>query len=210
MRHRYRHLFLFFTLSAFPFLLLGVACSNNDMRVQRYAAEKTSLTPPPQASTLAMPSEGVSASAPATELTWDVPTGWISRPPSAMRLASFTVPSQDNTPPGDTSIVVLGGNGGGLAQNVNRWRGQLGLSPLAPAEIKQSAKEALSRLGRFYWFKIENDNTTADNTPASAMLAAVLEREADTIFIKLVASQPVLAAQQDNFISLCKSLRQAQ
>ena len=36
----------------------------------------------------------------------------------------------------EIAVTVFPGNVGGLTANVNRWRGQIGLAPLAPAELE--------------------------------------------------------------------------
>jgi hypothetical protein len=57
-----------------------------------------------------------------------VPSGWIQNPkPGPMRLFEFGA--------GEAlvSFTIIQGDGGDLVANVNRWRGQVGLSPLDPA-----------------------------------------------------------------------------
>lgn len=61
---------------------------------------------------------------------WTLPAGWSDGPASGMRFATLKVDEAV-----ELAVTRLDGDGGGLAENVNRWRGQLGLAPLAEAEV---------------------------------------------------------------------------
>ena len=69
-----------------------------------------------------------------TKLIWGKPNSWVPSEGSSMRLASFAIPYSGGT--GDLSVIQLGGDGGGLKSNVNRWRGQLNLEPISLMEIE--------------------------------------------------------------------------
>ena len=84
-----------------------------------------------------------------------------------MRLASFDIPFSDGV--GDLSIVSLGGASGGLLANVNRWRGQVNLSPISESEILNVSTVGESKMGPFRIFKMINDVDTSN-----AIIAAVL------------------------------------
>lgn len=65
---------------------------------------------------------------------WTVPQGWRQVPGTqAMRVATFEAGVGENR----IEIVVSAfpGRAGGLLANVNRWRGQLHLEPLAEADL---------------------------------------------------------------------------
>ena len=59
--------------------------------------------------------------------TWNVPSNWVIGKESSMRLASYTI-AYDNLF-ADVSVTNFSGDGGGVEQNVNRWRRQLNLEP---------------------------------------------------------------------------------
>ncbi len=61
--------------------------------------------------------------------TYRVPPNWVNKPSGSFRLASFDIPVGAERV--DCSVSTLSGAGGGMLENINRWRGQLGLSPLA-------------------------------------------------------------------------------
>lgn len=65
---------------------------------------------------------------------WQIPGSWSEVPAGLMQLARFNV-AGDSGESGEASVAVLGGDGGGMLANVNRWRRQMGLAPVAPAEL---------------------------------------------------------------------------
>lgn len=72
---------------------------------------------------------------------WDLPDGWSEKPAAGMRLATIVAPGEGDA--GDVEISVIGLPLAGawdaqVRDNVNRWRKQLGLAALAPAESGSS------------------------------------------------------------------------
>ncbi|MES1194548.1 MAG: hypothetical protein ABUL65_01550, partial [Opitutus sp.] len=63
-------------------------------------------------------------------LAWTAPADWTAKAPGAMRKGSFTVKGADGSE-ADLSITAFPGDTGGLLANLNRWRGQISLPPLA-------------------------------------------------------------------------------
>lgn len=145
------------------------------------------------------PASGAESAGVGEGLTWEVPEGWQTRPPSSMRLASFAMPAGEAT--GDCSVVLLSGDGGGVGPNVNRWRGQVGLPSLSEEEILEDATVVEGRLGRFSTFRVANPDS-----PESAFLAAILPVSGSTVFVKLNAPVAALDALEDVFVAFCKSI----
>jgi len=75
---------------------------------------------------------------------WTLPKGWRERPAEGMRYATLEIDSG-----GGTLEATVSTAGGDLLANVNRWRGQLGLSPIDETELDQETT------------KLELDGTTA-------------------------------------------------
>src|SRR5205807_2026853 len=65
-----------------------------------------------------------------------LPPGWEVGPPSEMRVASFRVKGAEGKL-AEVSVVPLPGMAGRDLDNVNRWRGQLGLAPVAESELSK-------------------------------------------------------------------------
>ncbi len=145
--------------------------------------------------------------------TWDLPPGWAERPdPSGRRVGSFMV---GGTPDGDGSIALLGGTGGGLEANVDRWRKQVGQPPLKPEEIEQLPK--VSILGQPATL-VEAEGTftgMGDGAPRPnwKLLGAILEldvgQQQATVFVKLTGPKDLLDAEKAHFAELCESIKVA-
>ncbi len=82
-----------------------------------------------------------------TKLSWDLPKNWVPSSGHSMRLASFDIPFSNGV--GDLSIVSLSGSSGGLLANVNRWRGQVNLSPISESDILKVSTVGESKMGAF-------------------------------------------------------------
>lgn len=132
-------------------------------------------------------------------MTWTAPEGWVSAGNSSMRLASFQVPAGGEG--SECYVMVLGGQAGGVVNNVNRWRGQIGLPVLSDAEILASGKKLTGRLGPFQVFRLENPAA-----PERALLAAILPLQGETAFVKLNAPIDKLDAVEDAFSQFSASL----
>lgn len=72
---------------------------------------------------------------------WTLPPGWRTEPGSEMRYA--TIVTDEGLGIG---VFAFDRDGGGVLGNINRWRGQLGLGPIAEADlstITQSVGDAI-------------------------------------------------------------------
>ena len=135
-----------------------------------------------------------------SDINWTSPSSWISSKGSSMRIGSFTVPFSNGK--GDLSIIKLGGTAGGLASNINRWRGQLDLEPHTEDNIQSYINIGESLMGPFQWltiFNSENDQT--------AFIVSIFETNTHTIFVKLNASQVGIMELKNEFLSFCESFR---
>ncbi len=70
-----------------------------------------------------------------------LPAGWSVGPENGMRKATWIVAGPDGTK-AEVAVTVFPDKVGGLTANVNRWRGQIGLTPASGDEIAASAKPA--------------------------------------------------------------------
>jgi hypothetical protein len=141
-------------------------------------------------------------------VAWTLPEGFVegvSR--SSMRSLTFH-------PGGDTSldgsIVVLAMDGGGLAANLNRWRGQVGAQALDEAGVAQLPR--ITVLGReCAWMRVEGRFDSggmggAASIDDATLFGLVCGLEGRTVFVKLVVPTDRADAVQDGFLDLCRSL----
>jgi len=138
------------------------------------------------------------------QLTWITPAGWTEVPPGEMRMASFKIQGQ-NGKQADVSVIPLPGQAGSDEANVNRWRGQVSLSPLPPDELKKSAEnvEAGGQPAQLYDIAGQNPGS------GEAMrILGVIQRRADVAwFFKMTGDSDLVEQQKPVFVAFLKSVK---
>ena len=149
---------------------------------------------------------GEAAPAGAPGVQFDQPEGWTEAPGSAMRDLNFTFGENGE---GEVYLARLGGTGGGLAPNVNRWRSQMGLEDLTEAEISALPQLALFGLPATY-LDMTGDFAGMGGGEGKAnygMLGVILSTPQGALFVKATAPRPVIDAEKANFETFVASLR---
>jgi hypothetical protein len=159
------------------------------------AAETTGLPPAlPMASAVVPAADG-------PELKWTAPPEWQSKAPSAMRKATYLVAGDDGTR-AELSVTAFPGSVGGELANVNRWRGQLQLPPIADAELEEAvARKKINGL----------DVTLVDLTGGAAgqpvrLLGAIVPVNGANWFFKFTGPATLVAREKSSFLALVQSL----
>ena len=139
-------------------------------------------------------------------LSWTLPPGWQKLQASGMRLANLRPAGH---PDAECTLVILGGDGGGLEANVNRWRReQMGLEPLAPGAVQELPLMNLLGAGAT---RVELNGTYtnmgSEPHPDWGLLGAILVAERFTIFVKMTGPAALVAAETAAFDAFCGSLR---
>jgi hypothetical protein len=139
-------------------------------------------------------------------LAWDLPSGWVERPATQMRLANFQVAGNSEA---ECYLTLLGGDGGGMAANINRWRSQLGLEPLDAAAVDQLPKaKFMSDMAALIDFEgTYSGMGGGDGRPGWRMLGLLLVEPQGSAFFKATGPAALLAAERENFLKLAASLR---
>ncbi len=137
------------------------------------------------------------------QLTWQKPEGWTEVPPGEMRVASFKIQGQ-NGKQADVSVIPLPGLPGSDEANVNRWRGQVGLSPVSPDELKKSA-ESVSVAGQpAQLYDIAGQNP--DSGEAARILGVIQHRTDAVWFFKMTGDADLAEQQKPAFVAFLKSV----
>lgn len=131
-------------------------------------------------------------------IKWDVPEGWKSVAPTAMRYASFAVAGQDGES-ADISVSVFGGDGGGDLQNVNRWRAQAGLEAVGAADLKSLVVPVTCKDGQILTVDMAG--------PKARILAGWAQLDGQCWFFKLTAPDKLAASQKDAFAKFLQSVQ---
>ncbi len=163
-------------------------------------------TPAPDASAAAMsalpPAAATMDAAAAPGSIWTVPAGWQSVPPSQFLLAQYTI--QSNDAQAEVNVSQLAGEGGGLLANVNRWRRQLGLPPVAQEADLAKVVSSLTVPGAPAQM-VDLSGISAKTGQAARLVGVVLPMNGQTWFYKLMGDPGVVAAQKEVFVKFIQS-----
>lgn len=142
--------------------------------------------------------------APAVPLPqWTVPAGWQPGPLAQFLVAKFIVNGDAGTR-AEVNVSSLTGDGGGLLPNVNRWRQQLGLAPVAD----EAGAQAQSLTVPGGTATVVDFSGVSARTGQPARLVGVMQSVGgQTWFYKLMGDAAVVAAQKDALLKLVQSAR---
>jgi len=148
---------------------------------------------------------GNPASAPSSDSKpkWTVPSGWKEVAGGQFLVAKFTLAGESGAAAA-VNVSASAGDGGGLAANVNRWRGQLGQSPWSEPELKQQVK-AVNSGGHQIQF-VEMSGKDVRSGQPNALVGAMVTHRGMSWFYKLMGDPQVVAAQKDTFTSFVKGV----
>ena len=173
-----------------------VSCDNDKVEVYKIPKEGINVAMQSGPAGLVRPPPGSPAQ-------WAKPENWREQPLSEMRLGSFKVEGP-NADAADVSVIAFPGEAGGLISNINRWRGQLQLSPLSEEQLPEVIQKT----------EVDNvptdlvDFQTAVNAPKpSRILGAVLQAGDRTWFVKMTGPPQLIESQRQIFLDFVKSFR---
>lgn len=136
-----------------------------------------------------------------SELTWSAPIDWKPKPPGAMRKGSFAVSGPDGD--ADLSITAFPGDVGGELANLNRWRGQIQLAPLAANDLTASTSRFEQNGLAFVVVDFVSPST---NQPAR-IVGAIVPFNGATWFFKLMGPDATVGAAKPAFLTFLQSVR---
>jgi hypothetical protein len=133
----------------------------------------------------------------APQIKWETPEGWTEVPPSSMRYASFSARAEDGKI--DISIVTFPGDGGSDADNINRWRGQIGLDPIDANAVTSEVAPLKTADTTFSTTDIAADKTRT--------IAAWTRRDGRVWFFKATGPNAAVEKEKPNFVKFIESVR---
>ena len=152
------------------------------------------------AQTQAAPPETAAAPpqmASAPHIKWSMPEGWTEVPPSSMRYASFSAAAEDGKI--DISVVTFPGDGGSDADNINRWRGQMGLAPIDANAVTSQVAPLKTADTMFSTTDISGDKTRT--------IAAWTRRDGRVWFFKATGPNAAVEKEKPKFVKFIESVR---
>jgi hypothetical protein len=179
---------------------LFTGCGNEGVQVYRVSKETSSGTqgtsgPNPAADSR---SKGLPA------LQWKLPSGWEEKAPGEMRLASFRVTGPESKT-ADVGVFPLPGMAGGDLDNVNRWRGQVGLPPISEDERRQTALAVAVDSQPAQVYEMAGQNPGSGEK--TRILAAILRKDGVAWFFKMTGDDSLVENEKGNFVEWLKSLK---
>jgi hypothetical protein len=134
-------------------------------------------------------------------LTYTKPADWQEGRRSSFRLASFTIEQNGGT--AEVTVIALGSSAGSLLDNVNRWRGQINLPPVGQDQLdKQIGSLDVDGIASQY-IRITEPSAGA----TQSILAVIVPRPNQTVFIKMMGPSELVLGQQADFEKFVRSLR---
>lgn len=145
--------------------------------------------------------------APAAHFSYTTPTGWQEQPLTPMRAVNLKVGEAS-----ECYVSELGGSGGGLASNLNRWRKQMGQPELSEADIAALPKRTLlgqeaSLISISGTFSGMGGTAPKENY---RMLGVALSTADHAVFVKLTGPQAEVEKETANFDTFIASLKEGE
>jgi len=140
----------------------------------------------------------VAPKAASRSIAWTLPAGWTQSVASGVRTATLKPAVARHV---EVSLTVLPGTAGGNLANVNRWRGQLGLSSIDEAAIASQRGTVHSKAGPFALYDF-----TSEGRKQSRMIVALAAVEGATLFVKMLGDAAPVGAARQEFISLVEGI----
>jgi hypothetical protein len=157
-------------------------------------------TPPP-----ALPPDhpSLTFTPPPTPL-WFPPANWTAAPASPMVVKSFSIAGEA----GQTARVAVSsfpGEVGGIFSNVNRWRAQIGLPPIAESALATATHSMDVAGGKATLVDLSNPDAKS-----SRLVAVIVPHGTSTWFYKLTGDAPVVAREKAAFVKFVQTVNYPQ
>ncbi len=140
----------------------------------------------------------------ASPLTWEIPEGWTALGRKPMREVTFAAGAEARC-----WITILGGDGGGTLANVNRWRNEMGQSPLQAGDLESLPKMPV--LGGDA-FVVEAQGSYSSMGSAAeddwAMIGLIRNLDGKAIYVKMVGPIAEVEAAREGLELLAQSLEE--
>ena len=133
----------------------------------------------------------------ALPIFWQVPDSWESKMATKFRKGSFLATTQHGVV--DISVISFPKKAGGLVNNINRWLGQVGLSPIQDVSV-DSRIEIRKLEDRYPLYTMFLEGSS------KSILGAILVLSEETWFFKGSGSTAAVSSQKENFQQMILSL----
>ena len=132
--------------------------------------------------------------------SWEVPTGWKEVSGGQFLVAKFLLNNGDAAAAA-VNVSRSAGNGGGLAANVNRWRGQLGLTPVVDVMTSPVTIATGSAV------MVDLNGTNPQTRQPARLVGVIVTQGEDTWIYKLMGDAAVVESQKDAFLKFVQGVK---
>jgi hypothetical protein len=138
------------------------------------------------------------------EPQWNPPSNWNAKPSGQMVMKSFSV-NGDNGQNATVAISVFPGDVGGTFANVNRWRSQLGLAPVAQSELSKVTEPLPLADGA--GVLVDFANAKVPGSQPTRLVAAMVRHDDRTWFYKILGDDSLVAREKEGFVKFVQAVR---
>lgn len=162
--------------------------------------ERMGIGSDPHAGMPGFPSSGA-AQKPALPYAFEVPDGWHTLPPMQFVDAAFSV---DGHP---RARVTLSRAAGTFLDNINRWRGQMGLPGIGEADLaKLPRRKVLEHEALEVDLQGSFQGMRGSALPDARMLGLIVPTPGQSTFVKFLAPKHIVERDHEKFFAFAKSL----
>lgn len=141
------------------------------------------------------------------ELAWTAPAAWTTGPARPMRKGTLLIPGDGAESGAELAITAFPGDVGGNLANVNRWRQQLGLGPIAAAELGATLRHL--HVGDLHIDVVELVGPATPPAAPQRVLGAIVPYSGATWFFKLTGPDALVAREREQFLAFVRTIRPA-
>ena len=139
------------------------------------------------------------------------PPGWVEAPPrgsssmGGMRIIDMRFGKNQE---GECYLSMMPGSAGGMAANINRWRGQMGLPPYTEEQIQNLPKKPfLTHEAVFVDFGGDYKGVGAEQSSKGYhLLGLLMEAPQFTLFVKMIGPEALVDGNKKEFDEFCQSI----
>jgi hypothetical protein len=213
---------IFNCVSIVSLLTLAIfsACAAAPKEIQPEQSTAPAAKSTPGSSTIAVghDSSGASTSAPSAAgsqgsgpVKWTPPSRWEAKPASGMRAATYIIPPASGDSEGG-ECAVFENLGGTVQANVDRWIGQFEKTDGAPNQKSETISGlSVTTVDVSGIFKgggpMMGQGQSGAPKSGYRLLGAIVEGPEGNVFFKLTGPAKTIAAAQDEFQAMLKSLK---
>ena len=136
--------------------------------------------------------------------TWNVPADWQASPVTQFSVAKYETKAGSGAK-AEISVSALGGNGGGLLPNANRWRSSLGLKKVDQAGLEKLLKTVPASGAQAS--VVDFTGTDLASGDAAELMVVAVPIGGQTWFYKLNGDAGVVTRQKDAFMKFVQSAK---